>query len=71
MTVRSATATKIVVEVDDLTTGLYASKLQLYLSSGIPNGYDVLLNGVVFEPKFIGLSENTGSRAGSILYANV
>ena len=53
-TVTSATATEIVVRVEDLTSGT-STRMDLYLSSGIPNGFDVLLAGVTFEPVFLGL----------------
>jgi len=53
-TVTSATATEIVVRVNNLNSGT-STRMDLYLSSGIPNGFDLLLAGVTFEPVFLGL----------------
>ena len=38
---------------------------------GIPRGYQELQTGIVFEPKLVSLSTNTGSAAGSKITATV
>lgn len=37
----------------------------------MPEGYELLLNGLEFEPKLAGLTTNSGSVAGSRIYASV
>ena len=44
--------------------------MELYLSVGYPEGYN-LLAGITFEPKLVALSTNKGSQAGSIIIADV
>ena len=60
-TVLSADATQVVIQIDTLKSGLSSSSMDLYFSSGIPNGYTELSSGVTFTPKLISLSSNTGS----------
>lgn len=70
-TIIESTATTVVVQVDIVASGLSASKIDLYFSVGIPNGYTELLDGVSFDPKLISLSTREVSIAGSIIYATV
>lgn len=37
----------------------------------MPEGYELLQNGLEFEPKLTGLSPNSGSVGGSKIYATV
>lgn len=69
-TVISASASKIIVEINDLQSGLQGNQIDLYLSAGYPEGYS-LLSAVTFEPKLFSLDVNKGSQAGSIITAVV
>jgi hypothetical protein len=70
-TVKSATSSEIVIQVDEVSCGLTQNKMDLFLGVGIPNGYTELLSGVSFEPKLLSVSMATGSPAGSITTATV
>lgn len=69
--VLSVTGTDVVVEVDDMTTGLSTNQMDLFFSFGLPNGYTELLDGVTFAPKLVSLSTNTVSAAGTTIQATV
>ena len=70
-TIKSASATEVVVQVDSLESGLAPNTMDLYFPVGLPKGYPHLDAGVSFEPKLIALSSNEGSPAGSIIRAAV
>mmetsp|Transcript_13355 Transcript_13355/g.16912 ORF Transcript_13355/g.16912 Transcript_13355/m.16912 type:complete len:167 (+) Transcript_13355:520-1020(+) len=70
-TVLSADSTKVVINVDSLTTGLSANKMDLYFAVGLPNGYTELFAGATFTPKLVELSTNEISAAGSTIQATV
>ena len=70
-TVRSVSATQVIVQVDDVLHGLTADSLEIYFSSGAPNGYSDIYSGVTFTPKFHGLEIAQGSEGGSTFNAIV
>jgi hypothetical protein len=43
----------------------------LYVTEGVPEGYEIISSGVEFEPKLLSVSPNEGSVAGSTIYAAI
>ena len=71
-TVSSANKNQVVIKVDKIkSSGLLKNKIDLYFSSGIPDGYNSLINGATFTPKLMELSSNEVSAAGSMIIATV
>ena len=69
-TVRSVASTEVVVEIDDIAHGLTAETLEIYFSSGAPNGFGELYNaGVTFVPELLGLETAQGSEGGATFNA--
>ena len=56
--------------MDNLDEGLTDQIVEVYFSSGVPNGMNPSPTAV-FTPKIVELSTNEGSQAGSKIYANV
>ena len=69
----SVSPTEIVVKIVDLDSGLDASTIEIYTVEGLPNGLTETLftDGLTVDPQLVGLSMNTGSASGGIIYAVV
>ena len=59
----------MIIEISDVTSGLTALPLELYLWQGAPNNLGAIYDGRVLDPKFLGLEISEGSECGSIFNA--
>ena len=71
-TVLEVTATRVLIQVDGVTSGLETQTLAVYLEAGAVNGFsDLYTQGVALVPEFKGLHTSTVSSQGSTIFAEV
>ena len=70
-TVVSVSPTSVVIQIDDVTTGLSAQTLEVYFEVGAPNGLPLIYEGVALGQALLGLEVSEGSECGSKITARV
>ena len=64
--------TKVMIQVDEVKSGLESQTFELYLQDGAVNGFaELYLEGIVLTPEFLGLHTSTVSDFGSTITAGV
>ena len=71
-TVLQVTTSSVLIQVDDIKSGLESQTFEIYFEVGAGNGFaELYQEGIVMTPEFKGLQTSTVSDSGSKIYAEV